>query len=227
VAAPGLLLEARGVGRRAAGGGDWLLHDVSLALGGGERLALLGPSGAGKTLLLRALALLDPLGEGVVLWRGLPVADGEVPAFRGRVVYLHQRPALFEGDVEFNLRLPYALASHRARSFDRARVLGLLAELGRDESFLGKSQRDLSGGEAQIAALLRAVQLDPAVLLLDEPTAALDPASAAAIEKLVACWLDERPGDRALVWVSHDPAQARRVADRAVYLRGGRVEGGA
>jgi putative ABC transport system ATP-binding protein len=221
-----LLLEARGVGRRAPAGGPWLLQDVSLAVRAGERVALVGPSGAGKTLLLRALALLDPLDAGTVHWRGRPGADADVPAFRGRVAYLHQRPALFEGDVESNLLLPYALRTHRGRAFDRAHVLRLLAPLGRGEEFLARSQRDLSGGEAQVVALLRAVQLAPSVLLLDEPTAALDPDSTRAIEELVAGWLREAPLERAHVWVSHDPAQAERVADRKVYLRAGRPEGG-
>jgi putative ABC transport system ATP-binding protein len=218
------LLEARGVGRRVPGGDGWLLREVTLGARPGERLALLGPSGAGKSLLLRALALLDPLDEGAVLWHGQPIADADVPAFRRQAIYLHQRPALFDGDVEANLREPFSLHAHREHVFDRDWVLGRLAALGRDDSFLARSQRDLSGGEAQIVALLRALQLAPSLLLLDEPTAALDQATAAAVERLVSDWLAERPDARALVWVSHDPSQAERMADRKALLRGGRLE---
>src|SRR5262245_53862546 len=152
----GVLLEARGVGRRRPGGDGWLLEDASLALRPGDRLALVGPTGGGKTLLLRALALLDPLDAGTVCWQGEPVPNSGVPAFRRQVIYLHQRPALFEGTVEDNLRQPFALRVHRGERFDPARVASLLAALGRDASFLAKRQGDLSGGEAQITALLRA-----------------------------------------------------------------------
>jgi putative ABC transport system ATP-binding protein len=226
VATSTFLLEARGISRRVPGGDGWLLQDICLGVGAGERVALAGPSGAGKSLLLRALALLDPLDAGAVYWHGRPVADADVPACRRHVMYLQQRPALFEGDVEANLREPFTLKAYRGRHFDRPRVLGLLAELGRDESFLSRSHRDLSGGEAQIVALLRALQLGPDVLLLDEATAALDPAAVQAFEKLVAGWLAEAPAGRAAVWVSHDPAQAARVAQRAVFVRGGRIVAG-
>lgn len=224
----GVLLEACGVGRLRPGEQGWLLHDVSLEVRAGDRLALAGPSGGGKTLLLRTLALLDPLDAGAVRWHGQPVAAAEVPAFRRRVAYLHQRPALFEGTVEDNLRLPFGLAVHREQSFDRERALALLAALRRDESFLAKAQGDLSGGEAQVTALVRLLQLGPSVLLLDEPTAALDLGTARQVEELVDRWRAEVAG-RAVVWVSHDPAQGRRVAERSYRMEAGRLtqeEGG-
>jgi putative ABC transport system ATP-binding protein len=219
-----LLLEAHGIGRRGGSGGAWLLRDISLSLHTGERLALHGPSGAGKSLLLRALALLDPLEEGDVLWRGQPVVDALVPEFRRQVMYLPQRPALFEGNVAANLQLPFTLKAYRGRSFDQNQLLALLAQLGRDASFLARSQSDLSGGEAQLVAILRALQLAPTVLLLDEPTAALDAAAVHTIENLVASWLGEHAQERAVVWVSHDASQAKRVATRTLGLQNGRLQ---
>src|SRR5205807_6803377 len=136
----------------------------------------------------RALAWLDRLDEGEIRWRSQPLRGDLIPAYRSRVIYLHQRPALFEGTVEDNLRLPFSLKAHRAGRFDRARAVARLAGLGRDPSFLDKSHRDLSGGEAQITALVRALQLDPDVLLLDEPTAALDGTAARAVERLLEHW---------------------------------------
>lgn len=218
---PELLLEARGIGRRKAGGHEWLLREINLNIRSQDRMALTGPSGGGKTLLLRALAMLDPLDEGQICWRGRALRPAEVPDYRRQVMYVHQRPALFEGSVRENLRKPFALRSHRTSQFDEARVKSWLAELGRDAAFLDRSVRDLSGGEAQLVALLRALQLDPAVLLLDEPTAALDLEAARRVERLVARWHAETQASRAFVWVCHNLPQARRMAERTMILTEG------
>jgi putative ABC transport system ATP-binding protein len=175
-------------------------------------------------VLLRALALLVPLDEGSVRWDGREVRGEVVPDYRKRVIYLHQRPALLEGTVEDNLRHPFTLRAHRVRAFDPRLADDLLARLGREPGFLAKGSRDLSGGESQLVGLVRALQLDPAVLLLDEPTASMDPATSLAVEGLLDEWLAAQPVRRALVWVSHDADQARRMTDRRVYLRAGRLE---
>ncbi len=112
------------------------------------------------------------------------------------MIYIHQRPALHEGSVEDNFRFPFTLKAHSARSFDRERAIDLLIALGRDATFLDKSTRDLSGGETQIVAFVRALQLDPAMLLLDEPTASLDPETARALEAVIDRWLAACPGKR-------------------------------
>jgi putative ABC transport system ATP-binding protein len=189
-------------------------------------LAVIGPSGAGKTLLLRALALLDPLDEGLVEWKGKSLSGSAVPAYRREVVYLHQRPSLFDGSIEANLRLPFSLKVHRSQTFDKVRILEMLDSVGRTASFLEKSTRDLSGGEAQIVALLRALPMNPSILLLDEPTTSLDEGTALAIEKLLAQWLFEAPASRASLWVTHDVEQAHRISDNWLQMRGGRLESG-
>lgn len=218
-----VLLEACRIGRRHPDRQGWLVDNVSLRLSAGERLALVGASGAGKTVLLRALALLDPLDEGEIRWRGEPVRRDQTPIFRRQAVYVHQRPALAEATVEAALRQPFLLRAYRRQGLDRERVLRWLEALGRDGSFLDKKVADLSGGESQIAMLVRAVQLDPVVLLLDEPTAALDRRTARAAEAMLNRWLVESADARAIVWVTHDPAQAQRVADRVLSIEAGRV----
>jgi UDP-glucose/iron transport system ATP-binding protein len=217
------LLKACSLGRRKPGSQDWLLRGLDLEVCPGDRLALLGPSGSGKTVLLRAIAMLDPVEEGTIRFRGRAIPCDAIPSYRSEVVYLHQRPSLLDGSVGTNLEHPYSLNVHRTKRFDRNRIVDLLGGLGRDESFLDKSSRDLSGGEAQIVALLRAIQLDPAILLLDEPTASLDQGAVHAIEDLLRRWLEEDSEGRAVVWTSHDPEQARRVSTRRLAMRAGRL----
>ncbi|WP_406697605.1 ATP-binding cassette domain-containing protein [Singulisphaera sp. Ch08] len=217
------LLQAVGIGRRDPKSEGWLLRGVDLTISLGDRLAVIGASGAGKSVLLRSLAVLDPLEEGTILWRGQPVHGDRVPAFRKQVIYLHQRPALFDGSVAANLHQPYTLKNHRDARYDDERVLGFLDALGRGRPFLDKAQQDLSGGEGQVVALIRALQLDPAVLLLDEATSSLDRATARMAEDLLERWHAEGAGGRAFVWVTHDPDQANRVAERAVVIEAGQL----
>ncbi|MCT0223886.1 ATP-binding cassette domain-containing protein [Synechococcus sp. CS-1328] len=209
-----LLLQAQGLDRQL--GPRWLWRDLALQLQPGDRLALVAPSGAGKTLLLRSLALLDPLQQGELFLRGRTPAAWGLPVWRSRLIYLAQRPVLFPGTVRDNLQAVFQLAVHQQRHWQPETLAGWLESLGRDETFLDLDAERLSGGEAQLLNLLRALQLDPDILLLDEPTASLDPASTAAVEDLLAGWLEA--GDRACVITSHDGEQLRRFGNRRLEL---------
>lgn len=222
---PTFALEADRIGRRHAD--QWLLREVSFSVNAGQRIALVGNSGSGKTLLLRSLAMLDPLDTGEVRFNGASLSGNSIPAFRRQVIYLHQRILPGDGTVESFLREPFSLAVYRDEEWSRADSVRRLDLLGRGESFLDKQLRDLSGGESQIAALLRAVQLHPKVLLLDEPTAAMDEETVSRVEQLIDAWFDENsPDGRALVWVTHHREQASRVADRIVRIECGEIVGG-
>lgn len=183
-----------------------------------------GPSGSGKTLLLRALAWLDPLQSGELFWIGAALRGNNVPSFRRQVIYVHQTPVLQEGTVEDNLRRPYSLQIHSGDSFNLQRTIQWLERTGRKSDFLDLQARHLSGGESQLVALLRALQLRPRVLLLDEPTAAVDGEGALAVEAIVREWHTEDSDERAYVWVSHDSKQAQRVANRFWRVDQGRLQ---
>lgn len=211
MAAP--LVSLRTAGRRV--GERWVWRGLDLDVAPGDRLAVRGPSGAGKTVLLRALAGLDALDEGDLLSEGGPVRS--LPRHRAAMAYAAQRPALFDGTVEDNLRAPFDLAVRDGEAYDADRARALLTRLGRSADLLGQSVDGLSGGEAQTVGLMRALLTDPTVLLLDEPTAGLDPDRAEAVERAVADFLaaDAR---RAAVWTSHDADQLDRVTERALNL---------
>ena len=177
------------------------LGPLSFELPRGEALAVQGPSGAGKTLLLRALADLDP-SQGQV---SLDQRDREAmtgPAWRRQVCYVAAEPGWWGETV----------SEHFA---DWQALSALLARL-RLPSAMGASPiSQLSTGERQRLALLRALELNPRVLLLDEPTGPLDDEATEAVEEIVR----ERLGQGAcVVWVTHDRAQARRIASRALTL---------
>jgi putative ABC transport system ATP-binding protein len=203
-----------------------LLQPTDFTLHAGDRVSITGSSGSGKSVFLRALALLDTPTSGQILWNGQPIANAQMPHYRSHISYLSQRPALLEGTVEDNLRFPFSLKTLRKRHFDRASVITLLEHAGKAPDFLAKHALDLSGGESQVVSLIRTLQLDPEVLLLDEPTAALDPASSRDVEALIDAWF-AADNARAYVWVSHDLDQARRMSDIHLQMIAGVLDGAA
>ena len=204
------MLSASDLRRTVAGRVLW--QGLNLNVAAGDRMAVTGSSGSGKSLLLRALAGLDPLEGGEVTLNGRSQPRWTMPDYRSQVMYLPQRPAFGQGSVLDELRRPFTLKVHSSRPFPLNEAERWLAALGRPD-FLKLSVTTLSGGEGQLLALVRALLLGPSVLLLDETTASLDPDATRAAEAALAGWCAAGPS-RALVWVSHDPAQRARVATR-------------
>lgn len=214
-AVPEVLLKADGLSFHVEARILW--QGFELTLRAGERLGITGPSGSGKTLLLRTLAGLEPLQSGELVFDGHALSRWSMPAYRARVVYVPQRTAWREGTVEAALRAPFAFHARRGHGFPDGQVRELLRGTGRDETFLHQRTERLSGGEAQIVAVVRALLVAPSVLLLDEPTASLDSATVRAIEDLIMHWVSASP-DRAYIWTSHDRPQLERIADRLLPL---------
>lgn len=174
---------------------------VSGALEEGGALALRGPSGAGKSTLLRVLArLLKPDGGGVI-FRGQDWYSISPGIWRRRVHYLSQKPVMFSGTVLDNLRMPFRLAV-AGSGLDEGRSAELIEATGLSAAILGQDAYTLSGGETARVALVRAILVDPEVLLLDEPTAFLDEGAQRMVQSLLAKWLVEREG-RGAVIVTH------------------------
>ena len=176
----------------------------------GEVIALVGANGSGKTTLLRVL-------HGVVAHEGTRRIG--VAALRQAMVF--QRPFLLHLSVWNNLRIALWLAERATPAEERhARAGEALARVGL-EALAARPARALSGGEQQRLALARAWATRPELLLLDEPTASLDPDAKAAVEKLLAGFAAD---GTTIVFSTHDLGQARRLATRIVHLEGGRVD---
>ncbi|MBE9034035.1 ABC transporter ATP-binding protein [aff. Roholtiella sp. LEGE 12411] len=209
------ILSVQGLGRKIKN--QWLWQNLNFELLPGERIAVVGASGSGKSQLLRMIATLDPIQAGYIFFQGKSIDAYYTPYYRSQVVYLHQRPALWEGTVEDNLKQVYRLAAHRHQVYKRELILNYLQLLHKPADFLQRPVSAISGGESQIVAFLRALQLSPLVLLLDEPTASLDVATANCLEALVAAWQKEDT-QRAYLWTSHDSAQLQRITHRQINL---------
>lgn len=207
--------ELRGVGV----GGDQRprLVGVDLVLAATGITVLAGPSGAGKSTLLRLLNRLDVPDEGTISWRGAPLAETDVLRHRREVGMVFQRPAVAPGTVLDNLRIG-ALDLDEDAAGDLCRLVSL------DPGFLDRDALELSGGERQRVCLARTLATGPEVVLADEPTASLDPEATEMIEDLAVRLADPAsPMQVGWIWVSHDPPQLRRLADRVVVLVAGRV----
>lgn len=181
--------------------GTILLRDVTFALQPGECLHLRGRSGLGKSTLLRALVGLHPREHGQVRLRGLP-ASAPMPLLRRRLLLLPQRAARLPGTIGDALGFAFGLRID-PRPLDRAAARALLDRVGLADLPLDRSSEGLSEGQLQRVALVRALLVAPQVLLLDEPSAALDAAARAQVAQALSAFLT---AGGAAVLVSHDAA---------------------
>lgn len=175
---------------------------------------MLGPNGAGKSLLLQLLTGLMAPDSGTVTWAGQPPS----PALSKRIGYVFQKPVLLRRSVLANVAFSLAATGcPKDLIGDRSSLALAMAGLC---GLAHQPAHSLSGGEQQRLALARAISCNPAVLVLDEPTAHLDPGSTAAIEKLV---VQAAAMGAAVLLVTHDTAQARRLAGDIIFMNSGRI----
>ena len=206
-------------GVRQLYGGREVLSIDQLRIQQGEVLALIGPSGAGKSTLLRLLNFLETPVSGVINFRGVPYGSGhDMPVdYRRKVTTVFQRPCLLNRTVAANVQYGLRLRGNRN---SRRLVSEALDQVGLHHLVKDRA-RTLSGGEAQRVALARALVIEPDVLLLDEPTANLDPYNVGLIEQIIRRHNQER--GTTVVLVTHNVFQAKRLAQRVALLLEGQI----
>lgn len=213
------LLELKQVGYQV--GDTPILQDINLTIDQGEWVTLTGPSGGGKSTLVRIMASLLSRTSGELFFAGRSIDDYDPIAYRRRVSYSFQQPTLFGATVRDNLQFPYQI---RQLPFDQQRAVTALKYVGLTADDLDKAVVDLSGGQRQRVALLRNVMIYPEVLILDEVTAGLDADNKAFVWSMIRHFnVDD---GITIVAITHDQAEID-AAKRLVTLADGRLVGGA
>ncbi|MGA8848851.1 MAG: ABC transporter ATP-binding protein [Dehalococcoidia bacterium] len=198
-----------------------VLKGLNLGIGKGEVFTMIGPTGAGKTTLLRIIGLLEVPGAGEIYFDGkcIPHSGKQRLEIRRRMSFIHQKPQVFNLSVYDNVAC--GLRWRGEGKNKTAEKVDHILEMVGLKGYENRNARTLSGGEAQRVALARSLVLEPEVLLLDEPTANLDPISTAKIEQLIA--YVARQHNTTMIMATHDMSQGQQLADRIGVLLDGRL----
>lgn len=201
-----------------AGQSGNVLRDITISIYQKKLYLVAGPSGGGKTTLLKLLnGLIFPT-SGCVCYRGKDIREYDLPELRSEVILMTQEPVLTQGTIRENIAAPFSFLSNCYKKMDEQRMADLLSVLGIGSNMLEREIEHLSGGEKQRVALVRALLPGPSVLLTDEPTSALDPLS----EDKVIRMLKRLKESISLIVVSHS-TRFLDMADEIVLISGGRI----
>jgi tungstate transport system ATP-binding protein len=198
-----------------------IVKDIELSIFPGDIIGLVGPSGAGKTTLVKAISLLNThFIKGSYFYQAKQVVPNNnhksLEEIRKNLIFIHQHPVLFKGTVRYNIE--YAL---KLRNIEDREYLKELLSLFKLEDIIERNVSLLSGGEKQRISLLRAMVVKPQVLILDEPTQNLDPENISNIEKNIDHYRTNEKGT--VIIVTHNLFQARRITNKILFLMNGQI----
>ena len=195
-----------------------ILTAISFAIQHGDSIAIMGPSGSGKSSLLRLLNLLTSPTRGEIIYKNKNIQDYVPTELRRSIGYILQKPYLFGKTAEENLRYPYELHGLKPNFSE---INSYLKQVGLEQSILQKKNTALSGGEQQRIALIRSLLMKPEILLLDEVTSALDEENTLLLEKLLLH--EQHLHHLTLLFITHNFQQAIRLGKKILYLEAGRI----
>ena len=214
------IMQLEGVSLNVSMGSSCILQDISFALAKGDRCCIIGPSGAGKTSLLRLLNRLSTPTTGSIYLEKRSITEIPVLQFRTQVVLVPQEPKLLGMSVKEALAYPLVLQGLSKKEIYQ-RIETCRSSLRIPEEWLDRNELQLSLGQRQLVAIARGLVMQPQILLLDEPTSALDAASAAKLIEVLT--LLATSTQTTIIMVNHQLELAQKFAHRVLYLQQGQL----
>lgn len=195
-----------------------ILKDLSLKINSGDFISIVGPSGSGKSTFLKLCCNLISQSHGDILFKEKPSNEISPMELRKTISYCFQTPYLFNDTVQDNIEFPYLI---RNMKVDYDKVFELLALFNLDKEYMKKEIKNLSGGEKQRIALIRALLFPPEILLLDEITSALDKDNTLIVENVIKSLNDKGV---TILWVTHNQEQSKKHANKIMTIVNGEIQ---
>ncbi|WP_196590888.1 ATP-binding cassette domain-containing protein [Pectinatus frisingensis] len=199
--------------------GNTILQNVSFVVGEGDIVGITGPSGSGKSSLLRLVNLLQSPTKGNIFYKGKNILDYNPMLLRREIGYVLQKPYIFAGTVYENLVYSYTVRNLQP---DKAEMLAFMDKVNLTPDFLDKKRNEMSGGEQQRVAFVRSLLVKPEVLLLDEITAALDEANTEILENFIRQQTETK--NITIIFITHNIEQLRRLAQNVICIKDGQID---
>ena len=195
-----------------------ILKNISVSIGQGDFISIVGPSGSGKSTFLKLCSHLISPTDGNIVFKGKNFTEYNPAELRKSIAYCFQTPYLFGDTVLENINFPFSI---RYIKLDQKRVNDLFSMFHMSTDYLGKDTKNLSGGEKQRIALIRSLLFMPKILLLDEITSALDVENASIVENVITSLNNE---GITVLWITHNLEQSRKYANKLMTIEDGEIK---